>query len=133
MLSTSRVVGFVGTARPAEAKQFYQQSLGLELLEESPFAIVFACGDTTVRVQKVEELATPPYTSLGWEVLDIADTVRRLTSNGVEFQLFDGLPQNDAGIWLTPEGAKIAWFRDPDGNTLSLTELAKSESEKSSL
>lgn len=124
MLRSSRVVGFVATTRPAEARQFYQLSLGLKLLEESPFALVFACGDTTVRVQKVEELVAPPYTSLGWEVEDIAETVRQLVVNGIEFQQFEGLPQNDAGIWSTPDGAQIAWFRDPDGNTLSLTQLA---------
>jgi len=122
MLSTSRVVGFIGTVNPVEAKRFYEHSLGLELLEESPYALVFSSGDTTVRIQKVQELVTPPYTSLGWDVSDIATTVQQLTSRGVEFQRFDGLPQDDAGIWLTPDGSQVAWFRDPDGNTLSLTE-----------
>ena len=122
MLTTSKVVGFVGTVRPAEARHFYEQILGLQLLEESPFALVFTSGGTTVRVQKVQAVVTPPYTSLGWEVVDIAATVQHLTSKGVEFQHFEGLPQNEAGIWLTPDGSQIAWFRDPDGNTLSLTE-----------
>ena len=124
MLNTSKMVGFVGTVKPDEAKQFYEQKLGLELLEESPYALVFASGQTTIRVQKVQELVTPPYTSLGWEVLDIAGAVGQLTSNGVEFQRFEGLLQNDAGIWKTPDGSQIAWFQDPDGNTLSLTEHA---------
>ena len=124
MLSKSKIVGFVGTTKPAEAKHFYQQQLGLELLEESPFALVFTAGSTTVRVQKVEVLVTPPYTSLGWEVTDIDATVKALTLKGVEFQHFEGLPQNEAGIWITPPGSKIAWFKDPDGNTLSLTEHA---------
>ncbi|MEM9007580.1 MAG: VOC family protein [Cyanobacteria bacterium P01_F01_bin.86] len=122
MLNTAKVVGFVGTIRPAEARRFYEESLGLQLLEESPFALVFASGGTTLRVQKVQAVVTPPCTSLGWEVADIAATVQHLTSKGVEFQHFKGLPQNEAGIWLTPDGSQIAWFRDPDGNTLSLTE-----------
>lgn len=124
MLSNSKIVGFVATAKPEDAKRFYENSLGLKLLEDGPFALVFASGDNTIRVQKVESLATPPYTSLGWEVKNIAATVEQLTSNGVEFQHHEGLPQNEAGIWRTPDGAQIAWFRDPDGNTLSLTEHA---------
>jgi len=124
MLTTSKIVGFVATTKPDEAKQFYEKKLGLKLLEQSPFALVFRSGDTTVRVQKVESLSAAPYTSLGWDVLDITATVQQLTSNGVVFQRFDGLPQNDAGIWQTPDGSQVAWFEDPDGNTLSLTEYA---------
>ncbi len=122
MLNTATVVGFAATAKPAEAKRFYQQSLGLDLVEESPFALVFRSGNTTVRIQIVPTVISPPYTSLGWEVPDIAAAVQQLVSRGVEFQLFEGLPQNDDGIWRTPDGAQIAWFLDPDGNTLSLTE-----------
>ncbi|MEP6823315.1 MAG: VOC family protein [Ramlibacter sp.] len=124
MLNTSKLVGFVGTSRPAEAMRFYEQSLGLKLLEESPFALVFLSGDTTVRIQKVQSVAAPPYTSLGWEVTDIAAAVRSLVSKGVVFQHYEGLPQDEAGIWRTPDGSRVAWFRDPDGNTLSLTEHA---------
>lgn len=123
MLGTSKVVGFVATTQPEEAKHFYEQYLGLRLVEDTPFALVFESGNTTVRIQKVETLATPPYTTLGWEVTDIAATVAQLTSNGIEFERFAGLPQNDAGIWQTPDGAQIAWFKDTDGNTLSLTQL----------
>lgn len=122
MLNSSKIVGFVGTIKPTEAKRFYQGKLGLQLVEESPFALVFACSDTTVRVQKVEKLATPPYTSLGWEVENIAATVQKLTMKGVVFKQFKGLSQDDTGIWVTPDGSRIAWFHDPDGNTLSLTE-----------
>lgn len=122
MLNAAKVVGFVATANPEEARHFYTDSLGLELLEESPFALVFDSGSTTVRVQKVETLATPPYTSLGWEVVDISNTVQYLMSKGVVFQQFDGLPQDESGIWLTPDGSQVAWFQDPDGNTLSLTQ-----------
>jgi catechol 2,3-dioxygenase-like lactoylglutathione lyase family enzyme len=124
MLNRSTLIGFVATTQPAEARRFYEHSLGLELLEESPFALVFASGGNTVRVQKVQAVATPPYTSLGWAVDDIAATVRQLGSRGVTFQRYEGLPQNDEGIWRTPDGSQVAWFRDPDGNTLSLTQYA---------
>jgi len=124
MLTSSMIIGFLATTNPDVAKDFYENKLGLKLLEESPFAIVFSSGDTTLRVQKVESLVPPPYTSLGWAVTDIAASVQQLTSQGVEFQHFEGLPQNDAGIWLTPDGSQVAWFKDPDGNTLSLTEYA---------
>ena len=86
------------------------------------FRTRFPSGDTTVRVQKVETVVTLPYTALGWEVTDIATAVQHLTSRGVKFQRFEGLSQDELGIWLTPDGAQVAWFHDADGNTLSLTE-----------
>lgn len=122
MLSSSRIVGFVATTQPAEARRFYEQVLGLRLVDDSPFALVFAAGENTLRVQKVQALATPPYTSLGWDVADIAATVAQLASRGVRFQRYEGLPQDESGIWKTPDGAQVAWFRDPDGNTLSLSQ-----------
>lgn len=122
MLNLSRIVGFIATVNPAEAKRFYTETLGLQLVDENPFALVFKSGDITLRVQKVETLVTPPYTSLGWEIEDIAAAVQDLTSKGVKFQRFEGLPQDEMGIWLTPDGSQVAWLQDPDGNTLSLTE-----------
>ena len=124
MLNSSKLVGFVATTKPEEAKVFYEQSLGLQLVEESAFALVFASGSNMVRIQKVQALATPPYTSLGWEVKDIAAAVQYLTSKGVKFERYEGLPQNDEGIWRTPDGSRVAWLQDPDGNTRSLTESA---------
>ena len=122
MLSVSSIVGFMATVNPAEAKHFYHEILGLQLIDENPFALVFKSGDTTLRVQKVETLVTPPYTSLGWEIEDIAAVVQDLISKGVKFQRFEDLLQDEMGVWLTPDGSKVAWFQDPDGNTLSLTE-----------
>lgn len=122
MLSTSKVVGFVGTANPDEARHFYEQCLGLTLLEDSPFALVFECGDTVIRVQKVESIFAHQYTALGWSVADISTTVQHLGSLGVEFQRFENLSQDELGIWQTPDGSRVAWFKDPDGNVLSVTE-----------
>lgn len=122
MLSTSTLIGFMATARPSDAKHFYGVTLGLQLLEDGPYALVFAAQGTTLRVQKVETVAHVPYTALGWAVADIVATTRWLTERGVELERFEGLPQDDLGIWRTPGGASVAWFRDPDGNTLSITE-----------
>jgi len=124
LLNSSKVVGFLGTAKPGLAKRFYEQSLGLKLLEDSPYALVFECANTTIRVQKVESLLAHQYTSLGWAVSDITSTVQQLSSNGVEFQRFEGLPQDELGIWLTPDRSRVAWFQDPDGNVLSVTQHA---------
>ena len=122
LLNTSNLAGFVATARPEEAKRFYESTLGLSLVEDSPYALVFESNGTTVRVQKLQAMSPAAHTILGWEVNDMAAMVRRLSSRGVKFERYDGLPQNEAGIWRTPDGSSVAWFRDPDGNTLSLTE-----------
>lgn len=122
MLKSSSVVGFVGTAKPDEARTFYEQCLGLKLLENSPFAFVFESGGTTIRVQKVESLLAHQHTALGWVVSDITTTVQHLASSGVKFQHFEHLPQDELGVWQTPDGSQVAWFQDPDGNVLSITE-----------
>jgi catechol 2,3-dioxygenase-like lactoylglutathione lyase family enzyme len=124
MLSGEGLVGFVATAMPDRAQAFYEGALGLELLEDTPFALVFRAGSTTIRLQKVRSVVVTDYTALGWQVNDIAGVVRELTARGVEFRRYEGLDQDDAGIWRTPDGARVAWFRDPDGNTLSVTQPA---------
>jgi predicted enzyme related to lactoylglutathione lyase len=76
-----------------------------------------------LRIQKVDAPVIAPYTSLGWEVDDITDTVKALLAAGARFERSDGMPQDDAGIWRTPDGSAVAWFKDPDGNLLSLTQF----------
>jgi catechol 2,3-dioxygenase-like lactoylglutathione lyase family enzyme len=115
---------FVATADAAKARAFYETTLGLTFVEDSPFALVFDLNGTMLRVQKVEALTPPPYTALGWQVSDIAAQVGDLSSRGVIFERYDWMPQDELGIWTTPEGSKVAWFKDPDGNLLSLTQLA---------
>ena len=122
MLRNSTVVGFVATSMPELSKHFYNKVLGLTLLEESPFAIVFQANNTVIRVQKTEQAHPPPYTTLGWTVKNIAETVHALSAAGVQFEQYDGLEQDNTGLWNTPDGAAIAWFKDPDGNLLSLTQ-----------
>lgn len=124
MLKSCKIVAFVATTVPARAKNFYATTLGLRLVSEEGFAIVFDAGGTMLRVAVVQELRPAGHTVLGWIVPDIARAIRDLARKGVAFRRYDLMPQDAQGIWTAPSGAKIAWFQDPDGNTLSLTELA---------
>lgn len=122
-LAEHDLVAFVGTTDLAAARDFYGAMLGLPLVSEDGFALVFDAHGTMLRVTKVETVAAAPYTVLGWTVPDIAAAIRELERTGVRFQHFDGLPQDELGIWHAPGGAQVAWFRDPDGNTLSITQM----------
>jgi len=122
MLTDSEPVTFVPTARPEAARRFYLETLGLRLVADDPFAIVFDLHGTMLRVEKVQAFEPQPFTVLGWKVRDIARTIVGLVERGVRFERYDALSQDERGVWTAPGGARIAWFKDPDGNTLSLTE-----------
>jgi predicted enzyme related to lactoylglutathione lyase len=107
------------------APAFYADVLDLPIVEESPFAGVFDAHGTMLRLTPVGEMTPAPYTVLGWAVDDITAAAAQLTSHGVRFTRYDGMEQDEAGIWTAPSGARIAWFTDPDGNTFSLTFLSK--------
>jgi catechol 2,3-dioxygenase-like lactoylglutathione lyase family enzyme len=124
MNADTPVMCFIATARPQEAAVFYGGVLGLRLLEDSPFALVFETSGRMLRVQKMPQVVPAPNTVLGWDVTDIESEMRELAAKGVGFTRFEGLAQDEAGVWLSPGGHKVAWFRDPDGNNLSLTEFA---------
>jgi catechol 2,3-dioxygenase-like lactoylglutathione lyase family enzyme len=122
VLGSSDVVAFVATTTAERARDFYAGVLGLRLLADEPFALVFDAHGTTLRVQKLPELTPARHTVLGWLVPDVAAAVRQLSARGVAFERYPGLPQDDLGIATFPGGSRVAWFEDPDGNTLSLTE-----------
>jgi catechol 2,3-dioxygenase-like lactoylglutathione lyase family enzyme len=122
VLETSPLVAFAPATDLDRAQAFYAGVLGLPLVERSPYACVFAAAGTTLRVTLVGATAEAPYTILGWEVPDISVTVGALALAGVIFLRYDGMAQDDQGVWTTPDGARIAWFPDPDGNVLSLTQ-----------
>ena len=122
-LGSRKLVAFVGTVDPVRAKAFYAGTLGLRLISEDPFALVFDAAGTKLRVSVVREVVPASYTVLGWLVPDIEQAVRELAQRSVVFRRFDGMTQDDLGIWTAPGGAKVAWFHDPDGNTLSLTKM----------
>jgi catechol 2,3-dioxygenase-like lactoylglutathione lyase family enzyme len=131
MLGSSDLVAFVATTDLDRARAFYAGTLGLPLVEESPFACVFDAHGTTLRVTPVGEIRTAAYTVLGWTVDDIAATVKALGVAGVSFERFAGMDQDDRGVWTTPNGAQVAWFTDPDGNVLSVTQAPQLSDEAS--
>ena len=122
MLGSFDVMVFVPTKEPTRAREFYENVLGLHFVADEPFALVFDANGITLRIAKVAELTPSPATTLGWVVHDIASMVKELTGKGVVFQRYDGPPQDDLGIATFPGGAKVAWFKDPDGNLLSLSQ-----------
>jgi catechol 2,3-dioxygenase-like lactoylglutathione lyase family enzyme len=124
ILGSQPVMAFVATTDPVRAKAFYRDVLGLTLVEEElPFALVFDAHGTMLRVTIVKDLALAPYTVLGWRVPDIATIAKQLHHAGVKLQRYKGLNQDEQGIWTSPGGARVAWFKDPDGNTLSVTQF----------
>jgi catechol 2,3-dioxygenase-like lactoylglutathione lyase family enzyme len=124
VLGSAAVIAFASSTDLERARRFYEGVLGLRLLEQDAFACVFDVGGTMLRITAVDRVATPGYTVLGWRVDDIAALAEGLSARGVQFQRHEGLPQDERGIWTTPGGDKVAWFTDPDGNVLSLTQLA---------
>lgn len=125
VLKSRPIIAFVAATVPSRAKQFYSKILGLKLVSEDDYAIVFDAGGTMLRVAIVQQLQPASYTVLGWIVPDIGRAVADLAKRRVKFQRYSFLDQDDLGIWNSPSGARVAWFRDPDGNTLSLTEFEK--------
>jgi catechol 2,3-dioxygenase-like lactoylglutathione lyase family enzyme len=123
MLGSAPLVAFVATTRPDEARAFYRDTLGLLLTSEDQFALAFNAGGTMLRVAKVEQLQPAAYTVLGWTVADITIAVEALVQRGVRFERYSFMDQDPNGIWTSPSGARIAWFKDPDRNTLSVTQL----------
>jgi catechol 2,3-dioxygenase-like lactoylglutathione lyase family enzyme len=127
MLAASEVIAFAAATDLRQARAFYEQVLGLRLIEQNDFACVFDANGTMLRVTAVAEVARPGYTVLGWRVAEIAATVHGLAERGVVFLRYDGMDQDENGIWTTPGGDQIAWFTDPAGNVLSLTQFAHHE------
>lgn len=123
MLGAARIIAFAATTNVAEARRFYERVLGLQFVSEEPFALVFDANGTMLRLQKVERFTPPPFTALGWDVSDVEAAVDALRARGVTFNVYNGMSQDERGIWNAPGGARIAWFKDPDGNTLSLAQF----------
>jgi catechol 2,3-dioxygenase-like lactoylglutathione lyase family enzyme len=122
VLGQAKLVAFTAVSDAARARAFYRDVLGLRLVSEDGFAIVFDAHGTTLRVSLVKEVVAAPYTVLGWGVADIAAAVKGLSAAGVQFERYPWMEQDDLGIWSAPGGARVAWFKDPDGNLLSLSQ-----------
>lgn len=122
-LGSYDIVGFITIVDIPRAKAFYGDTLGLKFVaEEPPFALVFEANGIMLRLGMAKKIAPSPGTVLGWQVPEIGAAVIDLTHAGVVFERYPGLDQDELGIWNSPNGARVAWFKDPDGNTLSLSE-----------
>lgn len=123
MLETSDLIAFAAATDLARAREFYEQTLGLAVVEENGFACVLDAHGTMLRITAVPVVPPVGYTVLGWRVGDIAAAAAGLAARGVVFLRYDSMDQDSRGIWTTPGGDQVAWFADPDGNVLSLTQF----------
>jgi catechol 2,3-dioxygenase-like lactoylglutathione lyase family enzyme len=125
MLRKAKLTAFVATARPGRARTFYQKTLGLRLVGDDQFALAFDSNGVQLRIQKVDRIKPPSFTVLGWEVPSIRRAMAALSKGGVTFERYEFLDQDEAGVWTAPSGTRVAWFKDPDGNLLSLAQGPK--------
>jgi len=126
MLGSADLIAFVPTRDPAKARKFYAETLGLDFISEDPFALVFNARGTTLRIANVSEVKDfepAPFTIVGWQVTNVSDTLGDLAKKGVRVERFPGMNQDAQGVWKSPSGARVAWFKDPDGNILSITQI----------
>lgn len=122
MLINETLKTFVPTVKPQEAKVFYQNTLGLTFLGEDQYGIEFDSCGTLLRVITVREFIPHEFTILGWNVKDIEETVDMLVARGVVFQKYEFV-NDKRGIWTSPNNSKVAWFKDPDGSVLSVSQM----------
>ena len=122
MFKLDKVIGFLPTKDAKRARAFFEGTLGLQFVSDDPYALVMHSGATTIRIAKVEDFAPVPYTVLGWEVENIELVVSDLKTRGVTFEKYPFIQDQELGIWQSPGGAKVAWFKDPDGNVLSVSQ-----------
>lgn len=122
MLASSKIIGFVPTRDSKRAREFYEGKLGFRFVSDDQFALVMMAGDTMIRISKAKDFTPAPYTVMGWEAQDIEALVRWLYSRGVAFEKYPFIEDQELGIWAAPGGDKVAWFKDPDGNVLSVSQ-----------
>ncbi len=123
-LDGADLIAFIPVGDLARARRFYCDTLGLTVLHENPFAVAVDANGTMLRLTLVADLRPQGFTIAGWRVNDMAASVDALVGHGITFTRYDGIDHDDRGIWTTPGGDQVAWFTDPDGNTLSLTSFA---------
>jgi catechol 2,3-dioxygenase-like lactoylglutathione lyase family enzyme len=122
MLASSKIIGFVPTKDSAKARGFYEGILQFQFVSDDMFALVMRAGETMLRIGKVQDFTPASYTVLGWEVSNIEEVAKWLQKRGVALEKFPFVQDKELGIWTTPNGDKVAWFRDPDGNVLSVSQ-----------
>lgn len=122
MLNSAKLMAFVPIKDSKISRAFYEGILGLRFISEDDFALVMDSNGVTVRLAKAGSFTPAGFTVLGWQVPEIEQAVAELEQQGVRFEKFPGLQQDKHGIWAAPGGAKVAWFKDPDGNILSVSQ-----------
>ena len=122
MLGSNDIVAFLTVTDGEKARAFYEGVLGLKFVNDDGFALVFEANGIMVRAAKAKEVHPAHFTVLGWKVTCIEGVVRGLAARGVKFETFSYFKQDELGIWTAPSGDKVAWFKDPDGNILSLSQ-----------
>lgn len=122
MLASGKLIGFVPTKDSRRAREFYEGKLGFKFVSDDQFALVMQAGKSTIRIAKVKDFKPAQYTVMGWEVADVEAMVKSLNKRGVTFEKYPFVEDRELGIWTTPNGDKVAWFKDPDGNVLSLSQ-----------
>ena len=122
MLGSMNVVAFVPIKDAETSRAFYEGVLGLRYVKDDGFALIFDANGIMMRAAKMQEFTPAQYTIMGWQVAKIKDAVRGLANKGVRFEIFGFFEQDELGIWTAPSGDKVAWFKDPDGNILSVSE-----------
>jgi len=126
MLATEKLVAFGATTDGKRSAKFYGSVLGLPVRSDDDFAIVFDANGVELRLQKVDHLTPHPFTALGWQVADIARVLERLAAAKVPPERYAWMDQDATGVWQAPSGARVAWFKDPDGNLLSVAQYPMS-------
>jgi catechol 2,3-dioxygenase-like lactoylglutathione lyase family enzyme len=124
MLTRNRIMAFIPSSDLDRSRKFYQHTLGMRVLYQDDFAVALISNGVMIRVTQVGKFEPYKFTIFGWEVSDIERAVKKLKSKKIEFLHFGMPDQDESGIWTAPSGARIAWFSDPDGNNLSLTQFA---------
>jgi catechol 2,3-dioxygenase-like lactoylglutathione lyase family enzyme len=122
MLESQKLVAFVPVVNADRARTFYRDTLHLRLVHEDGFALVFDVQGIMLRATIMREFKPQPFTVLGWQVADAVASAQELTAGGVTLERFPGLEQDEHGLWHAPGGAFIGWFKDPDGNILSISQ-----------
>jgi len=122
MLGSTNIVAFIPITNSDKARAFYEGTLGLHFVKDDGFALVFDVNGIMIRAAKMKEVTPAQFTILGWQVTNIAKVIADLVAKGVHFEIFGFFKQDELGIWTAPTGDKVAWFKDPDGNVLSVSE-----------
>jgi len=125
MFASCEVSVFLATTKPDKCLEFYTKTMGLKLTEDGEFALVFELKGAELRISKVTDFTPHPFTVLDWQVKDLDAAMTLLSGRGAKFEIFKGIGQDERGIWQVPGGdTKIVWFKDPDGNLLSVSQRA---------